>query len=315
MLSVNELGFDVFDEMLEFSDELGIEISELENGTTVIDAGVNARGGFEAGIYLARVCLADLADLHLTTLDLKHITLPAISVTTDYPVIACMGAQYAGWRISVGKYLAMASGPARALSRKPKELYEDESDVAVLVLESSKIPTEDVTGKIADESGVNPDELYIAVAPTSSIAGSVQISARVVETGIHKMESIGFDIGVIKHASGVAPIAPIVGDDTRCMGSTNDCIIYCGSTLYAVDYEDVEELREYVKRIPSTTSKDYGKPFYVTFRDAGFDFFKVDAGMFAPAEVMVNELSSGKTFVSGSINPDVLLESFGVERL
>ncbi|GAH88383.1 unnamed protein product, partial [marine sediment metagenome] len=114
---------------------------------------------------------------------------------------------------------------------------------------------------------------------------------------------------------GIIPLSPIVGDDVKCMGSTNDCIIYCGRMYYAVDYDDVEELKGYVKKVPSQNSKDYGKPFYVTFKEAGFDFFKVDAGMFAPAEVTVNEINSGKTFTSGKINTGVLLESFGVETL
>jgi methenyltetrahydromethanopterin cyclohydrolase len=319
MLSVNELGFNVFDEMLDFSDELNLEVVELPNGATVIDAGVNTSGGFEAGIYLARLCLADLADLGLTTFDLG-ITLPAIQVTTDHPIIACMASQYAGWRIQVGKYFGMGSGPARALAKKPKRLYEemgyeDSSNVAVLVLESNEIPNDVVTDEIADECGVNSSDLYIVVAPTASVAGSVQISARIVETGIHKLESIGFEINRVKHASGVAPIAPIVGDDVQCMGATNDCIIYCGRAFYHVDYENLEELREYIPRIPSSASKDYGKPFYATFKEAGFDFFKVDAGMFAPAEVTMNELKSGETFTSGKINPDVLLKSFEVKRL
>jgi len=82
-----------------------------------------------------------------------------------------------------------------------------------------------------------------------------------------------------------------------------------------VDYDNVEELKEYVKKVPSLNSKDYGKPFYTTFQEAGFDFFKVDAGMFAPAEITINEVNSGKTFTSGKINTEVLLESFGLEAL
>jgi len=84
---------------------------------------------------------------------------------------------------------------------------------------------------------------------------------------------------------------------------------------YTVEYEDVEELKGYVKKVPSLNSPDYGKPFYKTFKDAGFDFFKVDAGMFAPAEITVNEIKSGKTFTSGGINTEILLESFGIETL
>ncbi|MCK4810857.1 MAG: methenyltetrahydromethanopterin cyclohydrolase, partial [Methanosarcinales archaeon] len=217
-------------------------------------------------------------------------------------------------------YFAMGSGPARALSLDPKELYEeigykDSSDKAILVLETDKLPTEEVVDKIAAKCGVDTKEVYIAAAPTSSIAGSVQISARIVETGIHKMHDLGFDITSIKNGFGIIPISPIVGDDTKCMGSTNDCIIYCGKTYYTIDYPDIDELTDYIKKVPSETSRDYGKPFYDTFKAAGFDFFKVDGAMFAPAEIIVNDLKSKKTIASGTANPHVLLQSFGLQRV
>ncbi|MHC1611298.1 MAG: methenyltetrahydromethanopterin cyclohydrolase [Candidatus Methanospirareceae archaeon] len=320
MISVNEYGLGVFEEMMDYADELQVGIVELGNGTTLIDAGVEEEGGFEAGLYVSRICMADLVDIKFSSFDLGKVVLPAVELSTDHPVIACMASQYAGWRIKVKKFFGMGSGPARALSLNPKELYEkikyaDDADEAVLVLESSTMPDEEVTAEIAKACRVEPEDLYIVVVPTASVAGSVQISARGVETGIHKFESLGFDINTIKHAHGIIPISPIVGDDVRCMGSTNDCVIYCGRMYYTVDYENVEELKEYVKKVPSVSSKDYGKPFYITFKEAGFDFFKVDAGMFAPAEITVNEINSGKTFTSGKINPDVLLESFGIEEV
>ena len=320
MISVNEYGIDVFEEMMDNSEELQVGILELDNGTTIIDAGVEETGGFEAGLYVSRICMADLADIRFSTFDLGTISCPAIELTTDHPIIACMASQFAGWSISVKKFFGMGSGPARALSLNPKELYEkigyeDDTPEAVLVLESSVIPDEEVTAKIAADCKVDSEDLYIVVAPTASIAGSVQIAARGIETGIHKFESIGFDINSITHGYGIIPISPIVGNDVECMGSTNDCIIYCGRMSYTIDYDNVEELKDYVKKVPSHTSKDYGQPFYKTFKAAGFDFYKVDAGMFAPAEVTVNEINSGKTFTCGKINTDVLLESFGLESL
>lgn len=320
MISVNEYGLDVFEEMMDNADELNVGIEELDNGTTIIDAGVEEEGGFEAGLYVARICMADLADLTFSSFNLGKLIVPAIEVTTDHPIIACMASQFAGWRIKVKKFFGMGSGPARALSLNPRELYEqimytDDADEAVLVLESSTIPDEEVTEEIAKACRVEPEDLYIVVVPTASVAGTVQISARVVETGIHKLETLGFDINTIKHAHGIVPISPLVGDDVKCMGSTNDCIIYCGRVYYVVEYEKVEELKGYVQKVPSRNSRDYGKPFYVTFKNAGFDFFKVDAAMFAPAEITVNELNSGKTFTSGEINPEVLLESFGIETV
>jgi len=320
VISVNEKGLAIIDEMLDWEEELKVQSTELENGATVIDCGVNVEGGYDAGMYLSRLCLADLADISYTKFDLDGLPVPAIQVATDNPTIACMGSQYAGWRISVGKYFAMGSGPARALGLKPKELYEeigykDDSEFAVLVMESSELPTEEVVEYIAKHCSVDTGNIYIAVAPTASIAGCVQISARAVETGIHKFESIGFDINTIKSGFGVAPIAPVVGDDTKCMGSTNDCVIYCGETYYTVEYGDEEKLAEFVRKAPSTTSRDYGKPFYTTFKEAEFDFFKVDAGMFAPAKITVNDTKSKKTFTSGRINPGILLESFGVKEV
>ncbi|RZN38729.1 MAG: methenyltetrahydromethanopterin cyclohydrolase [Methanophagales archaeon ANME-1-THS] len=320
MISVNEYGLDVFEEMIDNADELNVGIVELDNETTIIDAGVEEEGGFVAGLYVARICMADLADLTFGSFSLGNLIVPAIEVTTDHPVIACMASQFAGWRIKVKKFFGMGSGPARALSLNPRELYEkirytDDVDEAVLVLETNKIPDEEVAAEIAKACRVEPEDLYIVVVPTASVAGTVQIAARVVETGIHKLDTLGFDITSIKHAHGIAPISPLVGDDVKCMGSTNDCIIYGGRVYYAVDSDDAEALQGYVKRVPSKNSKDYGQPFYITFKNAGFDFFKIDAAMFAPAEITVNELKSGRTFASGAINPEVLLQSFGVERV
>ncbi len=320
MISVNEKGLSIIEEMLDWEDEINVESRKLDNGATVIDCGVNAKGGYEAGMYLSRLCLADLAEITYTKYDLDGLPVPAIQVVTDHPVVACMASQYAGWRIAVGKYFGMGSGPARALGLKPKELYEeigyeDESDYAVLVMESARIPDEEIIDYIAKHCKVESENVFVAVAPTSSIAGSVQISARIVETGIHKLESIGFDINTIKSGFGVAPIAPIVGDDTKCMGSTNDCIIYCGETYYTVEYADAEKLEDFVRKAPSITSRDFGKPFFTTFKEADFDFFKVDAGMFAPAKMTINDLATKKSFTSGRTNPGILLESFGIKNV
>ncbi|HDS45253.1 MAG TPA: methenyltetrahydromethanopterin cyclohydrolase [Methanomicrobia archaeon] len=320
MISVNEYGLDVFEEMMDYADELQVGIEELENGTTLIDAGVNEAGGFEAGLYVSRICMADLADITFSSFDLGKLVVPAIELTTDHPVIACMASQFAGWRIKVGKFFGMGSGPARALSLNPKELYEkidykDEADEAVLVLESNKMPDDEVTAEIAKACKIEPEDLYIVMVPTASIAGAVQISARGIETGVHRLEVLGMDINTIKHAHGLIPISPIVGDDLKCMGATNDCIMYCGRMGYTVEYENVDELKGYVKQVPSLNSKDYGQPFYVTFKNAGFDFYKIDPASFAPAEVTVNEMKSGKTFTSGKINPEVLLQSFGIESV
>jgi len=321
LISVNEMGSYVIEEMLDWSEDLKIEVIKLKNGATVIDCGVKEKGGYEAGMYLARLCLADLADLQYTTFDLKGLKWPAIQIATDNPLIACMASQYAGWRISVGGYFGMVSGPARTLALKPRELYkeigyQDDFQSAILFIESNKLPDEKVVEYIAKHCSVDPENVMIAVAPTASIAGSVQISARVVETGIHKFKSIDFDINCIKSGYGIAPIAPVVGNDIQCMGSTNDCVIYCGETNYTVLFDgELAELEELVKKVPSTNSPHFGKPFYQTFKEAGFDFYKVNEGIFAPARLNVNDLKYKKTISSGGIYPEILFQSFGIKHV
>ncbi|HNX09420.1 MAG TPA: methenyltetrahydromethanopterin cyclohydrolase [Methanothrix sp.] len=319
-MGINEMGFEVFEEMLDYSDELKIEIHEMENGAVVADAGVKADGGLGAGVYLSRLCMADLADIQLTPFYIKDILLPGIQVATDYPAISCMASQCAMWQIKVDKYFAMGSGPARVLAKKTRELYdkigfEECSDVGVLVLESSRLPDEKTCSFIAEKCSIDPADLRIAIAPTDSVAGLVQVSARVVETGLHKLFAMGFDITKIKCGWGRAPISPITGDATMCMGSSNDAIIYGGETCYTLKYENLEELQKYQKDMPSSASRDWGAPFYKTFKAAGFDFFKVDHNVFAPARVVMNETRSRRTLVSGRINPDVLAESFGLQNL
>jgi methenyltetrahydromethanopterin cyclohydrolase len=319
-MGINELAFAVFEEMLDYEDELRVEVHELENGTIVADAGVKAPGGMGAGIYLSRLCMADLADIQLTPYDIKGALLPGVSVATDFPAVSCMASQCAMWQIKADKFFAIGSGPARVLARKTKDLYdkigfEEFSDVGVLVLESNKLPDASVSAQIAEKCGIDPADLRLAVAPTDSVAGLVQVSARVVETGLHKLFTMGFDITTINSGWGRAPISPIVGDATMCMGSSNDAIIYGGETYYVLKYENLEELQQYLRGMPSEASRDYGAPFYKTFKAAGFDFFKVDHNMFAPAKVIMNETGSRRTFVSGKINSEVLLESFNLENL
>jgi methenyltetrahydromethanopterin cyclohydrolase len=319
-MGINEMGFEVFEEMLDYADELQVEVHELENGTVVADAGVKAQGGYGAGVYLSRLCLADLAEIQLAPFDLKGVLLPGISVATDFPAISCMASQCAMWQIKADRYFAMGSGPARALAKKTRELYdrigfEESSDVGVIVLESGKLPDEKVSALIAEKCSIDPADLRIAVAPTDSVAGLVQVSARVVETGLHKLFSMGFDINAIKSGWGRAPISPVSGDTTMCMGSSNDAIIYGGETYYTLKYENLEELQQYLRGMPSQASRDWGAPFYKTFKAAGFDFFKVDHNVFAPAKVVMNEIKSRQTFVSGKVNLEALAESFNIQVL
>ncbi len=313
MLSVNEMALDIVEEMLDFEEELRIESKKLENGATVIDCGVNVPGSYNAGVMYTEICMGGLAKVDIVVDYIRDIPFAFITQYTDHPAIACLGSQKAGWAISVDKYFAMGSGPARALALKPKKTYElieyeDDADYAVIALESNKLPDEKVIEFIAKECDVDAEDVYAVVAPTASIVGSVQISGRITETAIYKMAEVGYDPKKILYGAGRCPIAPILENDLKAMGATNDSMLYYGSV-----YLTVTEYDEILKNVPSNTSRDYGKPFYEIFKAANYDFYKIDPNLFAPAQIVVNDKSTGKTYVHGKLNADVLFQSYQIQ--
>ena len=168
MISINRRAADIVQRMIDDAEALELAVVQLENGATVVDAGVKVPGSLAAGRLFAKVCLGGLAKIHLCELDLEGTWLPGVSVAVSHPVVACMASQYAGWAVKKDKFFAMGSGPARALYRgEPlfeKLDYQDQADVAVLALEGRKLPPEGAAQKVADKCGVAPDHLFLPIA-------------------------------------------------------------------------------------------------------------------------------------------------------
>ncbi|HIE18731.1 TPA: methenyltetrahydromethanopterin cyclohydrolase [Candidatus Bathyarchaeota archaeon] len=270
-----------------------------------------------AGILITEICMGGLGKASLSSMTIGETVSPAISVYTDHPAVSALGSQLAGWRVKTDDYMAVGSGPARALALKPKSIYrkigyEDESSESVIVLETSKPPPEQAVSLIVETCRVSPEDLYIILVPTSSVAGFTQIAGRTAETGIHKLMGLGFDPKLIRNAWSCAPILPIHPDFVESMGRSNDAILYGGAAYYNVCCEDDEILEEIVPKAVSSSSKQYGRPFSEIFREAGMDFYKIDPELFAPAQIVINNLKTGRTFTAGKINHKVLKESIGL---
>ncbi|MGA2121174.1 MAG: methenyltetrahydromethanopterin cyclohydrolase [Methanoregula sp.] len=315
MLSVNELALEIFDNLADLAEEFNCAYHELDNGARIVDCGVSVRGGYAAGRAFTEICMGGLGEVNFRMGEIKGIPMPFIDVNTDFPSISCLGAQKAGWTVKVGNYFAMGSGPARALSLKPKHTfevieYEDDYDCAVICLESDHLPNADVMNKIAEECHVDVANVCAVVAPTASMVGSIQVSGRCVETAIYKLNELGFDTKKIIAAMGTAPIPPVKKDATKAMGTTNDATIYHGRISLTMK---APEIKDYLEKIPSNKSKGYGKPFYEIFKEAKFDFYQIDTSLFSPAEVIINELTEGVVYHVGAVNPEVTLKSFGYQ--
>lgn len=311
--NLNALAAEIADGMEEHAALLRVRVSRLGNGARVIDAGIDVPGGLEAGLALSETCMGGLGTVTYTPLVIGNETWPGVSVWTDHPAVSCMASQYAGWAISVDKFFAMGSGPLRAHARVEKELfgklaYAETAERGVLVLEGRTLPTDGVAAWVAGKSGLDPSRLTFVIAPTASLSGGVQISARILETALHKMETLGFDVRKVVSGIGSAPVAPVAKNDIRAIGRTNDCILYGGRARFTVRADD-DELAALVDQVPAATSRDYGTPFYDIFQRYGGDFYKIDPLLFSPAEVWLTNATTGRTFRAGGVNPDVLTQS------
>ena len=315
-LSLNELALPLVDQLLSEPDRYGVKVLRAANGATVLDLGLEAPGGLEAGLKMVEICLGGLGRASLTWLEIAGHHVPAVSVWTDRPALATLGAQMAGWKLEIAGKTILGSGPARALARKPKRIFralehEEKASVAILALEADVLPDEAFLASAAEACGVSPEGLYVLVAPLSSPAGMVQVVGRAVEACLLKLMGLGLDVKAVKAAVGVALLPPPHPDPDVCMGRANDALLY-GSVVHLwADLAD-GETREAAEKAPSCTSPAYGKPFLAIYEEAGRDFYAIDPGVFAPARVAITSLKSGNTYVAGRLNKELALKALGL---
>lgn len=312
--SLNKLALGAVKQLIKNSDALRVKVHRDKSKTTIIDCGIEAPGSLEAGRLVSEACMGGLGTVEIGGTTVGEHFFPTAQVRTDDPALACLGAQVAGWSIKVDDFFALGSGPARALARVEKKLFEhlhytDKHNEAVLLLETRTIPGPEVCEHIAEKCGVTPEHLHLLIAPTASIVGSVQIAARIVETPIHKLENLKFDPHKILSGTGVTPIVPIARKDNRAMGLTNDAILMMGNTFFYITSAEGDDIAGLVEKVPSSTSSSYGKPFRQIFKEAKGDFYKIDPGLFAPAMISVSDLRTGQLHTAGKLDPDLFLKS------
>jgi len=322
--SVNKLTQPLVQELIDNADKLRLGVQTLQNGCTIIDAGIDVPGGLEAGRIITEICMGGMGTASISQSAYTENWPLTINVHATNPVLACLGSQYAGWSLSHEKYYALGSGPARAMATKQKDgetvpvealykelEYQDSADTTALVIENDKIPPVEIIEKIATACGVSADKLTIIVTPTSSLAGGVQVVGRVLEVAMHKAHELHFPLENIIDGTGSAPICPPHPDFVKAMGRTNDAILFAGQVHLFVKGSD-EDAEKLAKELPSSTSKDYGKPFAEIFKACNYDFFKIDGMLFSPASVIVTAVDSGKSFRAGKLDNALLDQSFGL---
>ncbi len=312
--SVNALAGHLVDDLARNAQALRVSVSTGVAGERCIDLGANVPGSLEAGRQLGEICMGGLGTVSITASSPLERWPLGVMVHSSNPVVSCLGSQYAGWTITDDAgFFALGSGPARALSRVEelyKELgYVDHHNKAAIVIEGDSPPPPAVATKVAEACGVKTSDLTVLYAPTGSLAGTVQIAARVLEVALHKAHSLHFDLNNIVDGYGAAPIAPPIPDFVKAMGRTNDAIIYGGRIQLFVRGTDAEA-EKLANALPSNTCAAYGKPFADIFAEVEGDFYKIDASLFSPAVVTVSNLDTGSSFHAGRFAPDIVDASF-----
>ena len=299
-------------QLVDNADGLRLGVSRSSSGVTIIDAGIKHRGSMEAGRLITEICMGGQGRVSIHGGSGIAEWPVAISVHSVNPVLACLASQYAGWSLShrETKFMALGSGPARALAQKEplfEELaYRDRSGRTSLVLEVDQVPPDELLEKIVADCGLaSADQLTIILTPTQSMAGITQVVGRVLEVALHKVHTLGFDLDRVVDGLGWAPLPPAGGDFLKAMGRSNDAIIFGGTVVLQVDADDAEA-EKLALEMPSQVSKDYGTPFAELLKKFDFDFYKMDPNLFSPARIIVNALPSGKRFVAGRVDEDAL---------
>jgi methenyltetrahydromethanopterin cyclohydrolase len=315
MDSLNRMAVELVDEALEFRSELNVEAYELDGGATVLDFGVEADGGLEAGLLLAEIQAAGLSSVQSRMGTVADAAVPYVEASTDQPALALLCSAKAGWELSVAgegdgdRFDGLGSGPARALVAEEAEFdalgYRDEFDLTVLTVESITLPDDRVAAQVAERAGVEQSGVYLPTYAVGSPAGSAATAARAAELAVFRLFELGYDPADVLTAAGSAPVAPVSYDETVAMARTNDAIAYGGRV-----HLHVREPFDRFGDVTSTVADDYGTTFAEVFETEEYDFEAIPESVFAPAQVTV-DVADGPTHVIGETDQTALARSFG----
>ncbi len=298
-LNLNEKSFKILEKLKGIEGVKAIEFNTEAGKITIIDLGVNSKLEDKipetVGISVAESSMGGLG----------RVSIKNNRIFVDMekePAVAALSCQLAGWGMEINGKKALGSGPARIPAKKPSGLidrigYHEISEKSALILETEILPDEKTCKRILEET--NSDELIIAAFRDKSMAGLINVIARVVEVGLYRLDRVGYNVNKVISARGNAPIPRITED---IMFTSNDAIIYGGIVEIKVNDWD-ENLTE---KAVSLSSRVYGKTFKSLFQEARGDFYRIDPEIFAPAELTVTDVAGNREYHTGRVNDEIL---------
>jgi methenyltetrahydromethanopterin cyclohydrolase len=173
---------------------------------------------------------------------------------------------------------------------------------------------------IASKCKISPENLYLVMAPTASVAGSVQVSAHVLEDSLWRLtDYLDYEYSKVKYITGSSPISPVYPEIWRRPGITpDDMIRNAGRIHFYVYSSEGDDLQKIADEMIIEKTQAFGKPFFEILNSGIFSkgLDKKTLGRegwtYVIAEAMVTDLRTGKVFKAGKIHADLIRKFMGI---
>jgi methenyltetrahydromethanopterin cyclohydrolase len=301
--------------LIERAWEYGLVVQTLPCGATLIDAGVDVLGSFEAGRILIEICHGGLANTSLGLTDIGGFLLPQVTVESFHPTISTYGLQ-ASYPLSADEPEVRLSGPIR--------LYLDgevamENPAAIAVIESDHLLDDEVALALAARSNLPPQSLTLIVVPGCSVVGAVQIAGRVNESVIFTLEeSLKVDSRKVVQMIGQAPVCPVsrIGSPEEKRPYPDDFIHYAGEVVFTLLASPEDDLERLAHLLSFASTSIYGSLFHdvLAAADGIFEAIPDLIHINKPAQVTIEDLSTGRAAHAGAKDVALLTALLGEAR-
>ncbi|MCK4570334.1 hypothetical protein KAT84_00145 [Candidatus Bipolaricaulota bacterium] len=244
---------------------LGLDVSHLKNGATMIDCGVNVPGSLEAGRRITEISQGGMATARIGTVEISGVVLPELVVDSWCPKLSAYGLQVSVALSEIDPAVRI-SGPilARFAEGRLDASHDDLRDAAwgIAVVESDQLPSPEIVDALACRSGLPARDLALIVVPTRSVAGVTQIAGRINECVVFTMEeSLGIDCSCVSQLLGAVPIALPTDVGTPFPVTPDDFIHYIGRVTLTITRDLDVDLAKLASQLAFRSTPIYGKLF------------------------------------------------------
>lgn len=293
---------------------LGLAVTRLENGTRVIDCGVNVPGSWEAGRRVTEISQGGMASARLGVTEAAGVVLPELTVESWSPVLSAYGFQVSVPLSEIDPAIRI-SGPilarfADTLLGVPREELSGPA-WGITVIETDRLPALEITEVLASRSGLPGRELTLIVVPARSVSGVTQIAGRINESVVFTMEeSLGIDCSCVSHLLGAVPIAPAASVAGPSTVAPDDLIHYAGRVVLTIDSDPGMDLPALAAQLTFRSTPIYGRRFAAVLADAGGVFEAIPGlvDLNKVAQVTVIDRRTGAAFSAGERDESILFD-------